>query len=139
MEIHGNLFGVLDISASGLKAFGKQVEIVGSNLANSRTTDAGNGQPYRRMEAMFEAIDLDPDEGTAGVDIADIVEDQSEFQKVLNPGHPKADADGYVLMPNINYAQEIIGLNLASRAYQVNAAMMKRYQTMVNSSLDLLK
>lgn len=137
MEIQGNMFGALDISATGLKAFGKQVEIVGSNLANSRTTDAGNGEPYRRMEAIFEAQDME--DGTPGVGIADILEDQSDFQKVLNPGHPKADADGYVKMPNINYAQELISLNLASRAYQANAAMMKRYQSMVTASLDLLK
>lgn len=138
MEIQNRMFAALDIAVSGLKAYGKQVELVGSNMANARTTDAGNGEPYRRLEATFKALDFE-DEGTPGVELSDIIEDQSAFQKVLNPGHPNADENGYVAMPNVNYAQELINLNLATRAYEANAAMLKRYQAMVNSSLDLLK
>ncbi len=136
MEIDGSMFGTLDVAVSGLKAHGKQVRVVASNVANARTTDAGDGKPYRRIEAVFEAKGKN---GLEGVDIGDLKVADNPFQQVLMPGHPQADENGYVLMPNIDYPMELIKLNVASRAYKANAAMMKRYQSMVNSTLDLLK
>lgn len=127
------MFGTIDIAMSGLKAYNKQMQAIGSNIANIRTTDAGNGEPYRRIEAMFKA------DGSGGVEISDLIEDKSAFQSILDPGHPNADADGFVLMPNVNMTTELINLNMASRAYQANAAIMKRYQKMVETSLGLLK
>jgi flagellar basal-body rod protein FlgC len=136
MEIDGNMFGAIDIAVSGLKAYGKQMEVVSSNIANARTTDAGDGQPYRRLEAIFKA----KEDGASGVEISELVKDMSDFQKMLaSPGDPRADADGYISMPNVNLPVELINLNLASRAYQANAAILKRYQKMVESSLELLK
>jgi flagellar basal-body rod protein FlgC len=136
MEIDGNMFGAIDIAVSGLKAYGKQMEVVSSNIANARTTDAGDGQPYRRLEAIFKATE----DGASGVEISELVKDMSDFQKILaSPGDPRADADGYISMPNVQLPVELINLNLASRAYQANAAILKRYQKMVESSLELLK
>lgn len=136
MEIDGNMFGAIDIAVSGLKAYGKQMEVVSSNIANARTTDAGDGQPYRRLEAIFKATE----DGASGVEISELVKDMSDFQKILaSPGDPRADADGYISMPNVSLPVELINLNLASRAYQANAAILKRYQKMVESSLELLK
>lgn len=131
-----NLFNPIDIATSGLRAYNKQMEVIGSNLANIQTTDAGNGQPYRRLIAEFKTKEQD---NLAGVELGDIVQDQSPFQRVLMPGHPQADKDGYVLMPNISWPTEMVNLNLASRAYQANAAVLRRYQRMVESSLELLK
>lgn len=133
MSIDTNMFGTIDIAMSGLKAYNKQMTAISSNIANIRTTDAGNGEPYRRIEAMFKA------DGSGGVEISDLIEDKSAFQSILDPGHPNADADGFVLMPNVNMTTELINLNMASRAYQANAAIMKRYQKMVETSLGLLK
>ncbi|HOQ03802.1 MAG TPA: flagellar basal body rod protein FlgC [Anaerohalosphaeraceae bacterium] len=133
---HPNLFNPIDIATSGLRAYNKQMEVIGSNLANIQTTDAGNGQPYRRLVAEFKTKEED---SLAGVELSDIVQDQSAFQRVLMPGHPQADKDGYVLMPNINWPTEMVNLNLASRAYQANAAVLRRYQRMVESSLELLR
>ena len=135
MAINGNMFGTIDIAVSGLKAYGKQIDVVSSNVANARTTDAGNGQPYRRLEAMFKAAG----EGISGVEVADIAKDMSDFQRILSPTSPAADANGYVSMPNVKLPTELINLNHASRAYQANAAILKRYQKMVESSLELLK
>lgn len=130
-----NMFGTIDIAVSGLKAYNRQMQIVGSNMANIQTTDAGNGQPYQRLIPKFEAADdLD-----GGVEIKDIVRDNSEFQRVLKPGHPDADENGYVAMPNVDWPTEMIDLNAASRAYQANAAILKRYQSMIESSLELLR
>ncbi len=133
MEI--STFGPIDIAVSGLKAFGRQMEIVSSNVANARTTDAGNGEPYRRLEAAFKTSA----DGVGGVELTGTTEDMSEFQRILSPGNPNADAGGYVSMPNVQLPTELINLNLASRAYQANAAILKRYQKMVESSLELLK
>lgn len=133
MEI--NSFGPIDIAVSGLKAFGRQMEVVSSNVANARTTDAGNGEPYRRLEAIFKTSA----DGISGVELDDVAEDMSDFQKILSPGSPGADAAGYVSMPNVQLPTELINLNLASRGYQANAAILKRYQKMVESSLELLK
>ncbi len=131
-----NMFNPVDIATSGLKAYNKQMEVIGSNLANIQTTDAGNGQPYRRLIAEFRTKDGD---NLSGVELSDIIQDQSAFQRVLMPGHPQADKDGYVLMPNVNWPTEIINLYMASRAYQANAAILRRYQKMVDSSLELLR
>lgn len=135
MKIDGaNMFGTIDIATSGLQAYNRQMEVIGSNMANIQTTDAGNGEPYRRLVAKFKAA-----EDTAGVQIDELAKDQSPFKRVLMPGHPQADENGYVAMPNIDWPTEMISLNTASRAYQANAAILKRYQRMVESSLELLK
>ena len=136
MEIDGNMFSAIDIAVSGLKAYGKQMEVVASNIANARTTDAGNGEPYRRLDAIFKA----KEDGVSGVEISDLVKDMSDFQKILaSPGDPRADAEGYITTPNVNMPVELINLNIASRAYQANAAILKRYQKMVETSLELLR
>ena len=90
MAIESNI-GPIDIAISGLKAQNKQMEIISSNVANARTSDAGNGEPYRRLEAKFIA-----DEDMGGVKIDNIVPDMSDFLKVLDPGNPMADGDGYI-------------------------------------------
>ncbi len=135
MRVDSGMFGTIDIAVSGLRASNKQMEVVGSNIANIQTTDAGNGRPYRRLIAEFAASK----DGLGGVEVADVVQDMSDFQRVLDPGHPAADENGYVAMPNVDWPTEMITLNLASRTYQANAAILKRYQKMVESSLELLR
>lgn len=133
MEI-SNFFGPVDIAISGLKAQGKQMEVISSNVANARTSDAGKGIPYRRLEAAFKY-----DDDMGGVELGKIEEDMSDFLRIYDPGNPKADGDGYVAMPNINLPVEMINLNIATRVYQVNVAVLKRYQRMVETTLELLK
>jgi flagellar basal-body rod protein FlgC len=135
MRVESGTFSAIDIAVSGLRASGRQMEVVGSNIANIQTTDAGNGQPYRRLIAEFKA----KEDGVGGVEVANVIKDMSDFQRVLNPGHPDADENGYVAMPNVDWPTEMINLNLASRTYQANAAILKRYQKMVESSLELLR
>jgi flagellar basal-body rod protein FlgC len=130
-----NIFGPIDIATSGLRAHNKHMELISSNIAHARTTDAGDGQPYRRLEASFKA----EDDGISGVSLDEILPDKSDFIRILNPGHPDADSDGYVLMPNVNLPTELINLNIATRAYQANAAILKRYQKMVETTLELLR
>jgi flagellar basal-body rod protein FlgC len=129
-------FGTIDIAISGLSAQEKNMSLISSNVANAQTTDNGSGKPYRRVEAIFKT---DSDNGIGGVTVDDFEEDQSDFQKVLKPGHPSADKDGYVSMPNVNLPIEMMNLALATRAYQANAAVLKRYQSMAETTLELLK
>jgi len=133
MEID-NFFGPIDIAISGLKAQGKQMEVISSNVANARTSDAGKGEPYRRLEATFKS-----DSDLGGVELDEILPDMSDFLRVYDPGNPQADGDGYVAMPNINLPAEMINLNIATRVYQVNVAVLKRYQRMVENTLELLR
>ena len=131
------VFGPIDIAVSGLRAQGRQMEVISSNIANARTTDAGNGQPYRRLDAMLKS--QDEDDEVSGVAVEKIARDMSDFAKILDPGHPKADENGYVLMPNVSLPTEMMNLTVATRAYQANAAILKRYQQMIDTTLELLR
>lgn len=126
---------VIGIAISGLRAQSKQIEVISSNVANARTTNVGNGQPYRRLEAVFET----EDGGIGGVSLDEILMDMSDFPMIFDPGNPKADEQGYIAMPNVNLPIEMMNLTIATRAYQANAAILKRYQQMVETTLELLK
>ncbi len=134
MEVN-NTFGPIDIAISGLRAQQENIRLISSNVANAQTTDNGKGEPYRRLEAVFKT----DEEGIGGVSLEEIATDMSDFQRVLKPGHPNADEQGYVMMPNVNLPIEMMNLNIATRVYQANAAILKRYQQMVETTLELLK
>jgi hypothetical protein len=74
-----------------------------------------------------------------GVNIEKITKDMSDFTKILDTGNPDADSEGYVLMPNVDLPTEMINLTIATRAYEANAAVLKRYQKMVDTTLELLR
>jgi flagellar basal-body rod protein FlgC len=133
MEVD-NSFGPIDIAISGLRAQGRQMNVISSNVANARTSDAGKGEPYRRHEATFKT-----DSDLGGVEIDQIVTDMSDFLKVLDPGNPLADENGYVAMPNVSLPVEMINMNIATKMYQANVAVLKRYQQMLETTLELLR
>ena len=127
-------FGPVDIAISGLRAQGKQMNVISSNVANARTTDAGKGEPYRRLQAEFTT-----DGDLGGVKVDKVIPDMSDFLMVLDPGNPQADEEGYVAMPNVNLPVEMMNLNLATRLYQYNIAVLKRYQQILETTLELLR
>ena len=129
----GNGFNTIDIAISGMRAHGKQMELISSNVANARTIDDGKGEPYRRVEALFKSAE------NGGVEVEDTVTDMAEFSRIHSPGNPAADAQGFVAMPNVNLPVELMNLNIATRTYQANVAVLKRYQRMVETSLELLR
>ena len=131
----GNAYGPIEIAVSGLRAQNKQMEIISSNIANAQTTDAGKGEPYRRLEAVLKTQKNE----ISGVEIDKITTDTSDFQKMLDPGNPNADKNGYVNMPNVSLPVEMMNLSLATKTYQANAAVIKRYQQMVETTLELLR
>ncbi len=134
MTVH-NVFGPVDIAVSGMRAQGRHMEVISSNIANARTADAGQGQPYRRLETILRA----QTEGVSPVVVDDVVPDQSPLESIFDPGNPLADPTGHVAMPNVHLPVEMMNLTIASRSYQANAAILKRYQKMVETSLELLR
>lgn len=134
MQVSGT-FGPIDIAISGIRAQDENIKLISSNVANAQTTDNGTGQPYRRVEAIFKT----DSDGIGGVILERAAPDMSPFIKIQKPGHPNADSEGNVSMPNVSLPIEMMNLTMATRAYQANAAILKRYQRMVNSVLELLR
>lgn len=128
-------FQPLDVSASGLRAERARMNVVAQNISNAETTRTKDGTPYRRKEVLFRAL-LD---GSGGVDVAGVVDDQSPFQSVYIPGHPHADQNGMVLMPNVDIPLEMVDLMTASRAYEANLLAMRSFRDMAERTLSLLR
>src|ERR1041385_7470495 len=103
-----SLITALDINASGLTAQRQRAEISSANLANSQTTRTAEGGPYRRQDVVFQTVSfartLNDVGGKSlnGVNVAEVVEDQTPFDRRFEPGSPDADAQGYVSYPNVN-------------------------------------
>ena len=133
------MFNSLDISTSGLIAQRTRLEVTSANLANRYTiTDAqGNYAPFRRRMAILASGDPSTGSGE-GVHVREILQDQSDFRKVYEPGHKFADKDGYVFYPNIDPAMEMINALDASRAYEANITATEATKAMIQSSLRLL-
>ena len=126
----------VDVAVSGLKAESLRKNVVANNIANSNTTKTPAGGPFRRQTVSLSA---DPS-AIGGVTIQGVQGDTlTELKKVLDPADPSADKDGFVLMPNVDLPQEMMSMVMASRAYQANAAVLKKYQEMVDVALDGLR
>jgi flagellar basal-body rod protein FlgC len=138
-----NLITAIDVNASGLTAQRKRVEVSSSNLANSQTTRTAEGGPYRRKDVVFttdsfdETLNIVMDSGVAGVEVSQVVEDPRPFDRRYEPGHPDADAEGYVAYPNVNVMEEMANLVEGSRSYEANLAAISIVKTMINRTLDL--
>jgi flagellar basal-body rod protein FlgC len=144
------LFDAIDISASGLSAERLRMDVTAENLANAQTTRGANGGAYRRKEVVLQQVDgggfrtalagaMGSGNRPGGVQAAGIVEDQSPLKQVYDPGHPDANAQGYVEMPNVNPVSEMVDLISASRAYEANVTAMQTAKTMFSKTLDLLR
>jgi flagellar basal-body rod protein FlgC len=145
------LFDAIGSSTSGMQAERVRMDVVSENLANAETTKGADGQPYRRKEVVFQEAGGDntsfasilagvnKNAPTHGVKVAGIVEDQSALKRIYDPGHPDADKDGYVTMPNVNTVTEMTDLISSSRAYEANVTAMQTAKTMFSKTLDLLR
>lgn len=126
----------LTTSASGLSAERERVNVATSNLANAETTRGPDGQPYRRRDPVFETV-LNQQGEPAGVRVAEVVQDPSAGHRVYSPGHPDADADGFVTMPNVNPVHEVVNLLSAQRGYEANATAVETLKSMAQRALDI--
>jgi flagellar basal-body rod protein FlgC len=141
-----SLFSSLSVSASGMAAQRTRAALLVENIANSETTRTPEGGPYRRKDAVFTttpvasefASELDAQMQT-GVRVSAISVDQREPEKQYAPGHPDADANGYVQISRVNAAEDMVDLTSANRSYQANVAAMSAVKDMIQRSIDLLK
>ncbi len=143
-----SLFTVFSIGASGMAAQRARAELLAENLANAETTRTPEGGPYRRKDVVFTSAEVPAPfasifdremHAAAGVAIADVVVDGREPERHYLPGHPDADADGYVAFPRMNPAEDMVDLMGATRNYQANVAAISAVKDMIERSLDLLR
>lgn len=129
-----SVISTFSISASGMAAERLRLDTISSNLANINTTRTPEGGPYRRLMTVMESA-LDG----RGVRVARIAQDESPPLLVHNPGHPDADADGNVAMPNVNPVLEMVDMISASRAYEANVAAFNAAKAMAVKALEIGK
>ncbi len=148
-----SLFSVLSVSASGMSAQRTRAELLAENLANADTTRTPEGGPYRRKDAVFATdFAVSPfasifeaqqsaiaGSGPEGVGVADIVVDTRDPERRYLPGHPDADAQGYVAFPRVNPAEDMVDLMGASQGYAANVAAVSAVKDMILRSIDLLR
>lgn len=133
------MFNILDIGASGLTAQRVRMNTIANNVLNIDTIENAQGQniPFRRRIVEFQPGSAN-DPTKPGVHVAKIEEDQAPFRRVREPGSKHADAEGYVLYPNVNLEAEFVNMLEATRAYEANVTMMETTKAMLNASLRML-
>jgi flagellar basal-body rod protein FlgC len=128
-------------TTNALNAERIRLEIISQNIANANVTRGPDGKPYVRQQAVFETI-LDQAAGhiqAEGVRVTRVEDDPRPGQLVYNPGHPDADANGMVAMPNVNVQEEMADLIASSRAYEANLAVLKNARAMALQTLSIGK
>ncbi len=145
------LFDAIDIAGSGLTAERLRMDVTAENLANAQTTRGPDGQPYRRKEVVLQqrdgafgaalgaAMGRGGSAAGAGVEVAAIQEDTGPPRLVHDPGHPDANAEGYVAMPNVNPVVEMVDLISAQRGYEANVTAIQTAKSMFAKTLDILR
>jgi flagellar basal-body rod protein FlgC len=148
------MFDALNVSATGLTAERLRMDVTAENLANAQTTRGADGQPYRRKEVVLsevssggfgsqlaKAVGAGSAAGSqpGGVEVSAITQDATPGKLVYDPGHPDADAKGYVRMPNVDTVAEMVDLISASRAYEANVTAMNAAKQMFSKTLDILR
>jgi len=140
-----SLFRALATSASALTAERVRMEVATSNLANAHTTRTPEGGPYRRrvvffaplVERLAASLGGDALSDSRGVVVAGIVEDPSPPRRVYDPGHPDADREGFVALPNVDPVMEMADLMASARNYELNAVAFNTVKQVILKALEL--
>ncbi|WP_428853277.1 flagellar basal body rod protein FlgC [Imbroritus primus] len=144
-----SLFNTLDVVGSALTAQSKRLNVVASNLANADSVTGPDGQPYRARQVVFSTVaaqagvngagSINGGTGpeTAAVAVAGVVESDAPMRRVHQPGHPLADADGFVTLPNVDVVEEMVNMISASRSYQANVEVATTTRSMAMKALTL--
>jgi flagellar basal-body rod protein FlgC len=146
------VFGSINTSATGLTAQRLRMDVIAKNIANANTTRTENGLPYRRQVVVFEENRSNtPFSGflsnesrrrflkDGGVKITGIADDKTPFRRTYDPGHPDADQEGYVLMPNVDTVIEMVNMISAARAYEANVTALNASKGMAIKALEIGK
>ncbi|MEI2702458.1 MAG: flagellar basal body rod protein FlgC [Baekduia sp.] len=144
------LFDAINASSSALSAERLRMDVVAENLANAQTTRGADGEPYKRKTVVLQQMQEDGNSfagvlgkklhsGATGVEVVGIASDSSPGKRVYDPGHPDADGEGYITLPNVNPVTEMVDLITAQRAYEANVTAMQTAKTMFTRTLDILR
>lgn len=146
------VFNSFEISGSGLTAQRLRMDVVANNIANVNTTRTAEGGPYKRQRVVFEprreeSQFLLPLAGeakrkqmtTQGVRVVAVSSDPAPARRVYDPGHPDADVQGYVNMPNITLVNEMVDMISATRAYEANIAALNSAKSIAAKALEIGK
>ncbi len=152
-----SFLSTMDITTSALTAERLRMDVIAQNIANIDTTQTPDGEPYRRQLVVFQERELNfqsalereasrisgassgTSEAGGGVRVAEVIEDPSDFVPVYNPTHPDADEDGYVLMPNVDRAEENIDLMAATHSYNANITTLNIIKAMAMKAAELTR
>lgn len=133
-----DLKDAMNISASGMKAQGSRLRVISENLANSSSTSqTPGGEPYRRKVLTFGNV-LDRTLNAQVVRVKSIGPDRSDFELKFDPQHPAANADGYVMQPNVNGIIEMADMREAQRSYEANVSVIETSRAMIQRTIELL-
>ena len=127
----------MSVAAGAMKAQQSRMRVIAENIANADSTSpVAGGEPYRRQVPVFQSRTVD---GVTGVVLAEVRPDQGDFRMDYDPSHPAANADGYVMRPNVNTLVEAMDMREAQRAYEANLNIIETARSMDSRTLDLLK
>lgn len=135
-----DMFSTLSISGAGMQVQNERVRVIAQNIANAQTAPTRPGEkPYIRQIISFKN-QMDRAEGQKLVKVDEVSQDtKSNFEKKYMPGHPAADADGYVMMPNVNSLIETMDMREASRTYEANLGMYTQTRDMMSKTIDMIR
>jgi flagellar basal-body rod protein FlgC len=140
-----DFFTAMEVSASGLSAERTRMNVAASNLANAQTTQSAGGGPYKRRDVALQSVDVPGAPGTPfaqavkGVAVSQISQDAAPPRLEYDPGHPQANAQGYVAYPNVNPVEEMVDMITASRAYEAGITSMTTAVNMAERALGIGK
>ncbi len=134
---------IVDIAVSGLLAQRSRMAVTASNVANAETTRTAEGGPYRRRDPVFETAGVAGpfasrlDRAMRGVEVTRVVQDPRPPETRFDPGHPDADADGFVAFPRVNVVEEMTNMLSASRSYEANLLIINKVRSMSRAALQI--
>ncbi|KAB3535888.1 flagellar basal body rod protein FlgC [Alkaliphilus pronyensis] len=144
-----SFFNSINISATGLTAERLRMDTISKNIANANTTRTANGSPYRRQVVVFKTKEanipfsqylnktIGNDAKFNGVEVVGVKDHQSPYKKIYDPGHPDADQEGYVSMPNVDIITEMANMISASRGYEANVTALNTSKSMAMKALQI--
>ncbi|KWR87791.1 flagellar basal body rod protein FlgC [Cupriavidus sp. IDO] len=128
---------IFDVAGSAMAAQSQRMNVTASNLANADSVVSPNGQAYRAKQVIFGLAPTPGQSDVGGVQVEGVMEDPSPPRMVHNPTHPLANAEGYVMMPNVNPVEEMVNMISASRSYQANVEVLNTAKTMMLKTLTI--
>ena len=134
-----DLDSAMKIAAAGMRAQGTRIRVISENLANANSTgETPDDVPYRRQTVSFRNV-LDREIGASLVEVGEVGTDPSPFQRRYQPGHPSADAEGYVQYPNVSSLVEMVDMREAQRSYEANLNALESARSMIKRTIELLR